>query len=283
MRKRVNPNFGISPFEKMQIFQIFQRDDKNEIDRLLHYNKLKELVMGNRYTEAISYIHVYQSFVYVKELYEIALIYGGLPAFMYYTNHFITQDLSGGGEKGYFYRMISRYPLHSMLLKSVVNMVNVEYFEAIFDYFPDSRPTLGDLLQVMERGNVDLLRLYAGKVDHLVSSRGYGDGEGEDNAHEIPEFDMKRFIYSLKYECDVEFIHKVSEVVRMIPALRDMMVDQLMDPGMTAFISREYFLTSLFRSILDNGFEFANKDQYISKNFSFVRSNSSTNSLHDLI
>ena len=207
---------------------------------------------------------------------------------MYYTNHFVTQDLSSGGVGGgmsggggYFCRMISRYPLHSMLLKSVVNMVNIEYFEALFDYFPDSRPTLGDLLQVMERGNVDLLRLYMGKVDHLISSRGYG--EGEDDDHEIPSFDMKRFIYSLKYECDAEYIHKISEVVRMIPMLSTMMVEQLMDPKMGAFICQEYFLRSLFRSILDHGFEFADKDQYISKNFSFVRSNSSTNSLHDML
>ncbi len=272
----------------MQIFQIFQRDDKSEIDKLLHYNKLKELVLGRHYTEAISYIHTYQAFVYVKELYEIVLIYGSLPSFMYYTNHFVTQDLSSGGGGGgvsggggYFCRMISRYPLHSMLLKSVVNMVNIEYFEALFDYFPDSRPTLGDLLRVMERGNIDLLRLYMGKIDHLISSQGYG--EGEDDDHEIPSFDMMRFIYSLKYECDVEYIHKISELVRMIPMLSKMMVEQLMDPGMAAFISKECFLGSLFRSILDCGFEFADKDQYISKNFSFVRSNSSTNSLHDML
>ena len=275
----------------MRIFDLFQRSsaEKRDVDFVIHYNKLKDLVMSNRYTEAISYITVYQSYVYVKELYKIVLIYGSLPAFLYYTNYFVTQDLGKDGmSTGYFTRMISRYPLHTMLLKSVVNMVNVEYFEALFDYFPQSRPTFGNLLQVMERGNVDLLRLYAGKIDHLqlsisVGSDDEGDGIGDNELKLIERFDMKRFIYSLKYECDAEFIHKVSEVVRMVPLLRDLVIERLMDPGSAAFISKEYFLESLFKSILDKGFEFADKDQYISKNFSFVRSNSSTNSLHDLI
>ena len=270
----------------MQLFKIFQ-NDQSDVEKVIHYNKLKELVLSSRYTEAISYITIYQKFVYVKDLYEIALIYGGLPAFMYYTNYFITQDIgmsggvSGGSGAGpYFTKMISRYPLHSMLLKSVVNMVNIEYFEALFDYFPDSRPTLDDLLKVLERGNVDLLRLYAVKVDHLVSQ--HEEAFTEDN-HEESYLDVKRFVYSLKYECDTEYVHKVSEVVRMIPALREMVTNQLMDDLTRSIISQECFLGSLFRSILDNGFEFANKDQYVSKNFSFVRSNSSTNSLHDLL
>lgn len=286
-------------FGKMRIFDLFQRSsiEKRDVDFVIHYNKLKDLVMSNRYTEAISYITVYQSYVYVKELYKIVLIYGSLPAFLYYTNYFVTQDLAGkdGISSGYFTRMISRYPLHTMLLKSVVNMVNVEYFEALFDYFPQSRPTFANLLQVMERGNVDLLRLYAGKIDHLQLSpilmggaRDGGQSHDDEGIYEselklIEHFDMKRFVYSLKYECDAEFIHKVSEVVRMIPLLRELVIERLMDPGSSAFISKEYFLESLFKSILDKGFEFADKDQYISKNFSFVRSNSSTNSLHDLI
>lgn len=270
----------------MQLFKIFQ-NDQSDVEKVIHYNKLKELVLSSRYTEAISYISIYQKFVYVKDLYEIALIYGGQPAFMYYTNYFITQDIgmSGGGGAGgtggggpYFTRMISRYPLHSMLLKSVVNMVNVEYFEALFDYFPDSRPTLGDLIKILERGNVDLLRLYAVKVDHLATDRVIVEDD-----HETPYLDIKRFVYSLKYECDTEYVHKVSEVVRMIPSLREMIVDQLMDSVAHSIISKEYFLESLFKSILDSDFEFENKDQYISKNYSFVRSNSSTNSLHDLI
>jgi hypothetical protein len=258
----------------MQLFKMFQ-NDQSDVEKVIHYNKLKDFVLSSRYTEAISYITIYQEFVYAKELYEIVLIYGSLPAFMYYTNYFITQDLVG---RPYFTKMISRYPLHSMLLKSVVNMVNVDYFEALFDYFPDSRPKLGDLLNVLERGNIDLLRLYAVKVDHLISGKTFVEDD-----HEEPVLDVKRFVYSLKYECETDYIHKVSEVVRMIPVLQEMVVDQLMDPVSRSIISKEYFLESLFKSILDSGFEFADKDQYISKNFSFVRSNSSTNSLHDLI